>query len=330
MKRINQQREQEALLVAQREQELREQEQAAQEKEEFSPKPVFRQLIEEMCGTKVCEEKKQNMEDTMLDLLEDCRQKELYCIHNNVDDLIKSALNSKLLLINLNSQRFDKEKQEVKNISLSMGDEHLSTISETESDELIKSSVENLVPTPSEFEDISEDTYDVPVCDDSSIFDALSDHSEILSVSNNDDTLSDGNDFEDIEYVSLEEIEPDQGGLTSVISDNSNNSLLELPEFESFYFDPSFPRPHPEPPDVEICFNFEPDAPMINNFDALNEVECFYLEGGEINVSQNAEDDDSFALVIRTFLPFLTYHVDSPLLLSIGSEDTIFDPGIFT
>ncbi|GJZ88677.1 hypothetical protein Tco_0660459, partial [Tanacetum coccineum] len=37
MKRMNQQREQEALLVAQREQELREQEQAAQEKEELSP-----------------------------------------------------------------------------------------------------------------------------------------------------------------------------------------------------------------------------------------------------------------------------------------------------
>ncbi|GKD50679.1 hypothetical protein Tco_1279655 [Tanacetum coccineum] len=205
-----------------------------------------------------------------------------------------------------------------------MGDEHLSTISETESDELIKSSVENLVPTPSEFEGISEDTCDVPVCDDSSIFDALSDHSEILSVSNNDDTLSDGNDFEDIEYVSLEEVnDVDQDA-------SSYDSLLELPEFESFHFDPSFPRPPSEPPDVEICFNFEPDAPMINNFDALNEDECFYPEGGEINVSQNAEDDDSFALVIRTFLPFLTYPVDSPLLLSTGSEDTIFDPGIST
>ncbi|GJY15210.1 hypothetical protein Tco_0385632 [Tanacetum coccineum] len=41
---------------------------------------------------------------------------------------------------------------------------------------------------------------------DSSIFDALSDHSEILSDSNNDDTSSDDNDFEDIEYVSLEEV----------------------------------------------------------------------------------------------------------------------------
>ncbi|GKA39181.1 hypothetical protein Tco_0731732 [Tanacetum coccineum] len=323
--------------------------------------------------------------------------------------------------------------------SLIMGDEHLNTIPETESDEVIKSSVENLVPIPSEFEGISDNTCDVPVCED-----PLSDHSEILSDSNNDDTSSDDDDFEDIEYVSLEEvndvdqeekefdledilqiqdvilrekllnisrlitnieslndnptpdhvfkspssvpipvtnsdsffeesdtslshldnslpefepfsddteetrsgsttthannslpeydsflfeIEPDQGGLTSVvISDNSNDLLLELPEFESFHFDPSSPRPPPEPPDVEICLNFEPDAPVINNFDELNEDKCFNPGGGEINV----EDDDSFTFVIRTFLPFLTYPADSPLLLSTGSEDTIFDPGIST
>ncbi|GJT63476.1 hypothetical protein Tco_1007009 [Tanacetum coccineum] len=80
--------------------------------------------------------------------------------------------------------------------SLSMGDEHLDTIP----------SVENLVPIPSEFEGISDDTCDVPVCDDSSTFDALNDHSEILSDSNNDGTSSDDDDFEDIEYVSLEEV----------------------------------------------------------------------------------------------------------------------------
>ncbi|GJY65564.1 hypothetical protein Tco_0467802 [Tanacetum coccineum] len=90
--------------------------------------------------------------------------------------------------------------------SLSMGDEHLSTIPETESDELIKSSVENLVPIPSEFEGISEDTCDVPVCEDPSTFDALNDHSEILSDPNDDGTSSDDDDFEDIEYVSLEEV----------------------------------------------------------------------------------------------------------------------------
>ncbi|GKF24460.1 hypothetical protein Tco_0076782, partial [Tanacetum coccineum] len=75
--------------------------------------------------------------------------------------------------------------------SLSMGDEHLDTIPATELDKVIKSSVENLVPIPSEFEGISEDTYDVPVCEDPSIFDALNDHSEILSDSNDDGTSSD-------------------------------------------------------------------------------------------------------------------------------------------
>ncbi|GJV44557.1 hypothetical protein Tco_1429093 [Tanacetum coccineum] len=76
------------------------------------------------------------------------------------------------------------------------------------------------------------------------------------------------------EYDSfLFEIEPDQGRLISIdVSDNSNNTLLELPEYESFYFDnPSFSRPPPEPPDVEICLHFKPDAPVIDNFNDLNE-----------------------------------------------------------
>nr|GEW44016.1 hypothetical protein [Tanacetum cinerariifolium] len=49
--------------------------------------------------------------------------------------------------------------------SLIMGDEHLDTITEKESDEFIKSSVEDLVPNLSEFEDECE--CDVPDCDDS-------------------------------------------------------------------------------------------------------------------------------------------------------------------
>ncbi|GKE89820.1 hypothetical protein Tco_1567295, partial [Tanacetum coccineum] len=44
--------------------------------------------------------------------------------------------------------------------SLNMGDEHLNTIPKTE-----KSSVENLVPIPSEFKGISEDICDMPSCD---------------------------------------------------------------------------------------------------------------------------------------------------------------------
>ncbi|GKD54528.1 hypothetical protein Tco_1287915 [Tanacetum coccineum] len=315
--------------------------------------------------------------------------------------------------------------------SLIMEDEHLST------------SVENLVQIPSEFKGISDNTCDVPVCEDSSTFDALSDHSEILSDSNDDDTSSDDDSYENIEYVeasplnseydSLEEvneeqeekefdledilqiqdvilrekllnisrlvtnieslkdnltpdrvlkspfsfpipitdsdlffeesdtslshldnslpefetfsdhteetrsssttihvnnslpendsfpfeIEPDQGGLISVvIYDNSKEPLLEPPEFESFHFDlyddPSFPRPPPEPPDVEFSLIIETDVPVINNVDELN------------------KDDDSFTFVIRTFLPFLTYPEVSPLPSSTKSEDTIFNPRIST
>ncbi|GKF05847.1 hypothetical protein Tco_0036515, partial [Tanacetum coccineum] len=124
------------------------------------------------------------------------------------------------------------------------------------------------------------------------------------------------------------EIEPDQEGLIGI--DNSNDPLLELPEFESFHFDPSFPRPPPEPPDVEISLIIETDAPVINYSDELNEDEYFDPGGSEIDFSQNVEDGDSFAFVIRTFLPFLTYPEVSLLSCSTGSEDTIFDPGIST
>nr|GFA72304.1 hypothetical protein [Tanacetum cinerariifolium] len=57
------------------------------------------------------------MEDTMLELVKICQEKEFLCIHDDVDDLIESALNSKHLLINSNSQRLDKKEQEVKNVA---------------------------------------------------------------------------------------------------------------------------------------------------------------------------------------------------------------------
>nr|GEV61306.1 reverse transcriptase domain-containing protein [Tanacetum cinerariifolium] len=111
-----------------------------------------------------------------------------------------------------------------------------------------------------------------------------------------------------------------------------------IPENESSNFDhqddPSFPRPPSEPPDVEFFFDLEPNSEevisaVINNNDELNEDNCFD-PGGEINVFTNVEDDDysAFIFVIRIFLPCLIYPEVSPLLLSAGSEDTIFDPDI--
>nr|GFC17133.1 hypothetical protein [Tanacetum cinerariifolium] len=53
--------------------------------------------------------------------------------------------------------------------SLSMRDEHIDTIPEKESDEFNKSSVEDLIPNPSESEDFSdiESKCDMPDCNDS-------------------------------------------------------------------------------------------------------------------------------------------------------------------
>ncbi|GJS16831.1 hypothetical protein Tco_0411303 [Tanacetum coccineum] len=183
--------------------------------------------------------------------------------------------------------------------SLNIGDGHLDTIPATESNEVIKSSVENLVPIPSEFEGISDNTCDVPNCDNNCV-NVESDFGESLinrdtsivyyskidpileeftdelahiapippgiveaDFDPNDDTLSDDDDFEDIEYVSLEEkllkvhrlisnIEslkvnstpdrvlesPSSFPIPVVDSDSSNTSLSfsnnSLPEFESF------------------------------------------------------------------------------------------------
>nr|GEY21583.1 hypothetical protein [Tanacetum cinerariifolium] len=55
------------------------------------------------------------MENTMFDLVKNCQAKEFLCIHNDVDNLIESALDSKLFSINsINSRRLDKKEQEVK------------------------------------------------------------------------------------------------------------------------------------------------------------------------------------------------------------------------
>nr|GEX85012.1 hypothetical protein [Tanacetum cinerariifolium] len=87
--------------------------------------------------------------------------------------------------------------------SLSMGDEHLDTILATKSDEFIKSSVENLVPIPSESEGIPENMCDVPFHDNSPPLDISKDQFKDFSDSNDDSTSIDDESFsiDNIEYV---------------------------------------------------------------------------------------------------------------------------------
>ncbi|GKG16925.1 hypothetical protein Tco_0361882, partial [Tanacetum coccineum] len=70
--------------------------------------------------------------------------------------------------------------------SLIIVDEHLNTILATESDEVIKSSVENLISTLSESEGIPDSVCDMPLCDHPTPFKAFKEHSGIIVDSNND------------------------------------------------------------------------------------------------------------------------------------------------
>nr|GFA18386.1 hypothetical protein [Tanacetum cinerariifolium] len=145
--------------------------------------------------------------------------------------------------------------------SLSMGDEHLNTIPATESDEVIKFSVEDLVLIPSESEGIPDTMCDVHLVNNPTPLEAIY-HFEIVINSNNDYSSSDDDSLynENIKYV---EASPHDSELVSLeieaLKDNptpsfefltkssstSPKSFLEetntvdnsLPEFENFCFD---------------------------------------------------------------------------------------------
>nr|GEV68341.1 hypothetical protein [Tanacetum cinerariifolium] len=164
------------------------------------------------------------MEDTMLELVKICQEKEFLCIHDNeVKNIveqpaergnysIQSLQNFRVVhknSISLNNTSQISSIHAVATIlstkepehPLSMGYEHLSITPETESDKVTESNAENLLPIPSECEVTLEDKRecDMPIFENSPICD---DHSDIFSDSKIDDDISVyDDDFEDIKYV---------------------------------------------------------------------------------------------------------------------------------
>nr|GEX81867.1 hypothetical protein [Tanacetum cinerariifolium] len=139
--------------------------------------------------------------------------------------------------------------------SISMGDEHLDTVPATESNEVIKSSVEDLVPIPSESKGIPDIMCDVHLVNNPTPLEAKG-HLEIV-INSNDDIYSSDDDSlykENIEYVeasphdselvSLEaaeivipkvkEIEDDNLQISS--GSTTTQSDISLPGYEAFSF----------------------------------------------------------------------------------------------
>ncbi|GJY50666.1 hypothetical protein Tco_0441513 [Tanacetum coccineum] len=170
-----------------------------------------------------------------------------------------------------------------------MGDEHFSTILEKESDEVINSSIEDLVPIPSKSEDTSESDSDcdLPSCDDFSPINVYEEKSMTFSNplfdSNNDCTSSDD------ESLSDEDVPEDKVKIYS-------NPLFEFnDEYISSDVNPLFDKVL-EDIESEDSYVFKLDEPnlLVTPLSDANEDECFD-PGGDID-----EIHDFLDIVVST------------------------------
>nr|GEU86129.1 hypothetical protein [Tanacetum cinerariifolium] len=267
----------------------------------------------------------------------------------------------------------------LRNPILSMGGEHLDTILATESDEFIKSSVENLVPNPSESK--GEHECDVPACDDfTTFYNLLFNVDDDLS-SSDDESFSDEDILKKIyssplfdeEIISMK-IDPHHFNVELILFLMSSpvNSFFsnqfhrgidkadcdheeEIRLIEKLLYDNSSPRPSKEfisKNSNAIIESFSPSPIPVEDSDHfIEEIDLFLTSYGSIPSGidsdySNSEGDNlflerllhddpiplsdilDFLNVVRVFIPFFTYPMTSLILLSSGSEDTIFDPGI--
>ncbi|GKB59488.1 hypothetical protein Tco_0915674 [Tanacetum coccineum] len=190
--------------------------------------------------------------------------------------------------------------------SLSMGDEHISTILETKSDELIKSSVENLVPTPSESEDLSKDLSDIEKSD--LIESLLNQDTLIISSPKFDSLLKEfSGELAHINLIppGINEADFDPEEEIQLLSNDSSS----LPINESFHFDvPSSPHPPAKPLDDD---EIEPDTRVLTA-KVVGDISKLYVHVPSI---------------LNTF-PTLSPMFDTLLPFSSENDDKIFNHGI--
>ncbi|GJU26489.1 hypothetical protein Tco_1165110 [Tanacetum coccineum] len=113
----------------------------------------------------------------------------------------------------------------------------------------------------------------------------------------------------------IEDDDYDSEGDIRFLEELLNNDSLPLPENESsnldHFNDPSPSRPPPEPPHVEICFDFEPDTGVVTN-----------------KVVGDISEHDVLMPNLLPTQPILCPVFDLLLPFSSKNEDKVFKPGI--
>ncbi|GKD44441.1 hypothetical protein Tco_1269086 [Tanacetum coccineum] len=224
-----------------------------------------------MCGTKASAEQKQKLEEMMLELLKDCRQKELYCMHNDVKDLIERE---ELSSINPGIKEADFDLEEEIRLVENLSYDNSSIRPPKELNvEIVDTIFESLSPSPIHIEDSDSHMEEIDLF-------LATDDSMPPGIENDDNDSE-----EDIHF--LEEL--------------LNNDSPTLSENESSNLDHSndllSPRLPPEPLDVEICLIFEPDAVQSERFLSRDEFSISFIR-------------DPLSPVFDTLLPFSSENKD--------------------
>ncbi|GKB49682.1 hypothetical protein Tco_0900435 [Tanacetum coccineum] len=122
---------------------------------------------------------------------------------------------------------------------------------------------------------------------------------------------------DDLMPPGIEDDDYDSEGDIHFLEEFLSNDPFPLPKNESSNFDhhddPSFPRPPPEPPDVEVFFNFKPDMGVLTS-----------------KVVKGISEHNVIMPNILLTLPTLNLDLDfTPSHDSLRFRNKIFDPGIF-
>nr|GEU90409.1 hypothetical protein [Tanacetum cinerariifolium] len=217
--------------------------------------------------------------------------------------------------------------------SFIMEDEHLDTILETESNKVIKSSVEDLVLIPSESKSIPDNMCDAPFHDNSLPLDISKDQFEDLSDSNDDSTSIDDDYFsiDDIDYVEASPLDYELVSLEEVKDDILHEKLLNIhlliAKIESLNDNPTpdhvlkSPSPFPIPVEDSDSFFEKFDTSLCYLDNSLPKFETFSDHTEETSSGSTTTHADNSLLEYDSFL--FEIEPDQGDLTSVVMEDNL-------